>query len=430
MPDISLCPEFRPVDAVVHPPGSKSQSNRALVLAAMADGVSRIDDLLEADDTRLMVAALQGLGVAVDWDTATRRSTVRGCGARWPNDDVTLECGNAGTVARFLTAACTLGVGDYEIVGSPRMRERPLRPLVDSLNDLGASVLLANGEGLPVHVAARGLRGGTTELRADASSQFLSALLMAAPLSRGDVMISLPTAPTSAPFVRMTLSMIEQFGAACVADGMERFVVPGMQHYRAQETRIEPDATAASYFFAAAAVTGGRISVPGLGRASLQGDLGFLDVLKRMGCEVRIVAREASVVGPADGRLRGVDEDLGGMPDVAQTLAVLALFAEGPTRIRNVANLRLKETDRQAALAAELQKLGAEIELHDDGLTIVPPKTLRAAAIDTYGDHRMAMSFAIAGLRLDGIIIRDADCVRKTYPDFFADWERMLARST
>ncbi len=429
MTDLALHPASRPVEGVVRPPGSKSQTVRALLLAALAEGRSQIDRLLLADDTRLMVDALRGLGVLIALEESALRASVSGCGGRWPNDAAQLFCGNAGTVARFLTAACCLGTGEYVLDGSSRMRCRPMRPLVDALRDLGAQLSAdADEDFLPLRVAARGLRGGRTALRGAESSQFLSALLMAAPRAAGDVFIEATGTLVSAPYVRMTLAMMEESGAAVLAEGLERFVVPAPQAYAPATIEIEPDATAASYFFAAAAVTGGRVTVPGLGCGSVQGDLAFLDVLRDMGCVVEQSPDATTVIGPRDGALRGVHADLQSMPDVAPTLAVLALFAAGPTRLRRVAHLRHKESDRLAALGTGLSRLGAEVEFHEDGLTIHPPPAPRPAEIETHDDHRMVMSFALATLRLDGIVLRDVECVAKSYPGFFDDWRRLTGQ--
>jgi len=426
MTDVVLRPPSRPLDAEVRPPGSKSLTNRALLLAALADGPSRIDNILVAEDTRLMLDGLRGLGVRIAADEQRCVASVAGCGGRWPNGEASLYCGNAGTVARFLAAAVCVGQGDYLLDGSLRMRQRPIAPLVDALKDVGASIGYAAGDGaFPLSIAARGLRGGTTRFEHPESSQFVSALLMAAPLARGDVMIDVRGPLVSAPFVRMTLALMEQFGAAVVEDELRKFIVPGTQRYAGQDITIEPDATAASYFFAAAALASGRVRVSGLGSESVQGDMAFLGVLESMGCRVERRPNQTLVIGPPAGSLHGVEADLGPMPDVAPTLGVLAVFADGPTRIRNVANLRVKESDRIAAIATEVQKLGAEAEIHADGITIRPARSPHAAVIDTYDDHRIAMSFALAGLRLDGVTIRDAECVSKTYPGFFEDWSRV-----
>lgn len=426
MSDIVLRPPSRPISAVIRPPGSKSITNRVLLLAALAEGRSRIENALFADDSRLMIDALSALGVSVAADEDQRTAWVTGCGGRWPVGDAHLYGGNAGTVVRFLAAALCLGQGEYVLDGSARMRQRPISPLVDALRNLGAQISHGHQDGaLPIQIAARGLRGGPVRLDAPESSQFVSALLMPAPLARADVLIDVVGPVVSGPYVRMTQSLMERFGAVVIADGVCKFIVPALQRYDAQEIAVEPDASAATYFFAAAGLCGGRVTVEGLGSASIQGDLRFVRLLEQMGCRADLKRLETTVYGPPGGLLRGIDADLGDIPDTAPTLAVLAVFADGPTRIRNVANLRAKESDRIAALAAGIQRLGGEVEIHADGLTILPAREPCAASIDTFEDHRIAMSFALAGLRLDGVTIRDAECVAKTYPDFFRDWERM-----
>ncbi|HKQ50187.1 MAG TPA: 3-phosphoshikimate 1-carboxyvinyltransferase [Phycisphaerae bacterium] len=418
--EIMIRPLGRPVDRTVRLPGSKSLTNRALLVAAMARGRSELDGVLQAEDTELMADALAGLGVPVLIQRSAQRAAVEGRGGHWPNTEANIECGNAGTVIRFVTAACAAGQGDYVLDGSVRMRQRPIGALVDALRDLGAQIGYGEREGYcPLQVRARGLRGGTVVFDRPVSSQYVSALLMAAPLAANDVMISVEGALPSDPYVRMTLGVMEAFGVSVVEDQMRRFVVPAPQVYSATHYAIEPDASAASYFFAAAALTGGRVTIEGLGSGSVQGDIGFVNLLERMGCRVAMESQQTTVWGTREGSLAGIDADLGAMPDVAPTLAVVAAFAAGPTRIRNVANLRIKESDRLAALATELGHLGVPTELHDDGITVAPVTRPVAGKIDTYGDHRIAMSFALAGLRIDGVVIRDPSCVNKTFPEFF-----------
>jgi len=427
MTEITLTPPSHPPDQTIHLPGSKSLTNRALVAAALANGRSRLDGILIAEDTRLMMDALAGLGIRIEANGELQRAVVHGGSGYWPRDEADLFCGNAGTVLRFLTAACSVGYGDYRLDGTPRMRQRPLGDLVTALRDLGATIGFEMDEGYcPVRIKADGLRGGKTRFADTASSQFVTAVLLAAPRAMADVMIEIAGTLPSRPYVEMTLSVMEAFGTSAVWDiNSNRFIVPAAQTYQATNFTIEPDATAASYFFAAAALTGGRITIPGLGTDSRQGDVRFVDVLEKMGCTVERGPDETTVRGPADGVLHGIDVDLIDMPDVAQTLAVVAAFADGPTRIRNVANLRIKETDRLAALATELGELGVPTEIHCDGISILPDHPPIAARIRTYDDHRMAMSFALAGLRLDGVAIRNAECVRKTFPEFFDLWQSL-----
>ena len=277
----------------------------------------------------------------------------------------------------------------------------------------------------PVTVLARGLTGGEVRFDRPVSSQFVSALLMVAPYAAQDVYISLAGPLPSEPYVAMTEHVMRSMGVELVQAERRRFVIPAGQRYRGGEYSIEPDASAATYFWAAAAVTGGCVRIEGLRRDSVQGDVGFVDILARMGCTVGAGPDYLEVAGPTDGRLRGVDVDLNAMPDTVQTLAVVALFAEGPTRIRNVANLRIKETDRIAALASELRRLGARVDEWEDGLSIWPPPKATSASIETYRDHRMAMSLAVAGLRVDGLRICGADCVSKSFPAFFDVLDRL-----
>jgi len=335
------------------------------------------------------------------------------------------------------------------------MRERPIGDLVDALRACGAPIEYEAEEGFPpVIVHGRGLRGGPLHLPPTPSSQFISALLMVAPYATGDALIEAEGPISSAPYLAMTVQLMDRFGVSAVCDNEKvktsknrnaetaeadfstfrlfdfstfaRFIVPAPQRYQATNYAVEPDATNATYFLAAPAVAGGHVTVRGLGSQSLQGDVGFVDVLARMGCSVELAPDSISVSGPAGERLRGIDVDLNAMPDTVPTLAVLALFADGPTRICNVAHLRIKETDRLKALSTELGKLGSRVEEHEDGLTIYPIGRLLPATIDTYDDHRMAMSFALAGLRCPELIINNPGCCEKSFPDFFARFAKML----
>jgi len=432
MDTYACTPATGPLNAVVRLPGSKSISNRALIAAALADGHSLLTGLLLAEDTRLMIDALAALGIAITIDESAQAAEVSGCGGQLPASEAELFCGNAGTVMRFGTALAATGYGKFALDGVERMRRRPIGDLVDALRRLGTGVEYKSEEGYaPLVVHASGLRGGHVLLDSPESSQMISALLLAAPYAMADVMITATGHVPSVPYLKMTTTLMDRFGAAVIEqyrpDGV-KFIVSAPQRYQACTLAIEPDASNASYFLAAAAVAGGMATVEGLGTKSIQGDARFVDVLERMGCGVERFDDRLTVHGPESGRkLTGIDVDLGDMPDTAQTLAVCALFADGPTTIRNVANLRVKETDRISALATELAKLGAELDTFDDGLTIHPPAAPRAAAIDTYADHRMAMSFAVAGLRIPGLVINDPGCCSKTFPDFF---ERFGAMTT
>lgn len=426
---VAIHPASAPLDAVAEVPGSKSITNRALIIAALAQGRSELTGVLFSEDTELMMAALQALGIRIDADRANCRVTIDGCGGHLPATDADLFCGNSGTTLRFCTAVCALGSGAYRLDGIERMRLRPIDPLVDGLRALGAVIGYAEAEGFPpVQVRGGGLRGGQVGFSAAPSSQFISALLMAAPCARGDVFFDLQDM-VSVPYVTMTLQMMEAFGVSTIVrqDGRNaKVIVPAPQSYAGRDWRIEPDASNASYFLAAAAVAGGAVTVPHLGTDSTQGDVGFVDVLAGMGCRVEKTATALRVRGPAGGaRLTAVDVDLADMPDVAQTLAVVALFADGTTRIRNVGNLRIKETDRLTALATELMRFGAAVELTDDSIAITPPGRPTPARVHTYNDHRMAMSFAVAGLAIDGVEILDPGCVAKTFPDFFERFQRL-----
>jgi 3-phosphoshikimate 1-carboxyvinyltransferase len=430
---VAIQPAGEPLDAVVTVPGSKSITNRALVLAALADGTSTLHNALFSDDTRRMLEALPQLGIAVEADEAGELIRVHGCGGQIPSTETTLFCGNSGTTIRFLTALCALGYGAYELDGVARMRQRPIGELLAALRQLGAVVGSKEQEGFPpVIVRGGGLRGGEVTFTAAQSSQYISAVLMAAPYARNDVYLTVRD-PVSVPYLDMTIRMMASFGVTALDRALEgelRYVVPCGQRYAAQDYVIEPDASNASYFLAAAAVAGGRVTVRGLGEGSIQGDVGFSEVLEQMGCRVERRADDLTVIGPPRGRrLRGLDVDLNAMPDMAQTLAVVALFAEGPTTIRNVANLRVKETDRLAALANELGKFGAEVEIFADGLRVRPPQRPTPARVHTYDDHRMAMSFAVAGLALDGVEILDPECVKKSFPDFFTRFAALQKRA-
>jgi 3-phosphoshikimate 1-carboxyvinyltransferase len=422
---IEIQPLRGPVQFAIQPPGSKSLTNRALVCAALADGNSVLNGALDSDDTRVMREAMARLGISVAANEAQDQLNVTGCGGNWPQRRADLFVGNSGTTVRFLTAMlATAPQGEYRLDGVPRMRERPIGDLAAALRELGAEITCTGPQQCPpVTVVGRGLRGGTTHLAGDVSSQFLSGLLMAAPYADQDTEILLKTPLVSVPYVEMTLAVMQSFGAvASASDDYSRIEVSHADRYQGRSYAIEPDASAASYFFAIAAVAGGEATVTGLDRASLQGDLAFCDCLEQMGCEVVYSQHGTTVRG---GRLRGVDLDMNAISDTVQTLAVVALFADGVTTIRNVGHIRHKETDRIDAVARELRKLGANVEEWDDALRITPGPS-RGAIIDTYDDHRMAMSFAIAGLKIPGVIIRDPQCTQKTYPHFFRDLKRAV----
>ena len=416
---LEIPPVYRPIRATVRPPGSKSITNRALVCAALAEGTSTLTGALDSEDTRVMAGGLGRLGIPVEPRDAGRTLVVHGAAGEIPALEADLFCANSGTTIRFLTALATLGHGSFRLDGVERMRARPIGDLLDALNQLGANTVSENDNGCPpVIVHANGLPGGSATVRGEISSQFLSGLLMAAPAARSPVELRIDGPLVSQPYVRMTLAVMRVFGVAVdTNESLSQFHIPAPQRYAARDYAVEPDASAASYFWAAAAITGGEVTVDGLSLASLQGDVAFVDCLEKMGCRVQRGEHSIIVVG---GELRGIDGDMNAISDTVQTLAVVALFAEGPTTIRNVAHVRHKETDRLAAVAAELRKLGANVSERPDGLMIQPGR-LQPATIDTYNDHRMAMSFALAGLRIPGVRINNATCVEKTYPAFFDD---------
>jgi 3-phosphoshikimate 1-carboxyvinyltransferase len=415
----------RPIDAVVALPGSKSYTNRALLIAALANGQSRLERALFSDDTRYMVSALRNLGIRIGVDARESSLVVDGASGRVPVSRADLFIGNAGTAARFLTAYVALGSGEYRIDGISRMRERPIGPLLSALRQLGVSAQSEQGNDCPpVVVKSRGLRGGAVEIAGDLSSQFLSALLMIAPCTPGGLEIQVQGELVSKPYVDLTLSVMRGFGVSGENHAYRQLVVPGGQSYRAQVYPVEPDASGASYFLAAAAVTGGRVRISALGRDSVQGDLRLASILERMGCQVTWGDDFVEVSGPAT--LRGIDVDMADLSDVAQTLAAIAPFASAPVRIRGVAHIRRKETDRIAAMTSELRRLGATVVEHDDGWEIAPSE-LRGVAVNTYDDHRMAMSLAVTALRVPGVRILDPGCVAKTFPDFFERFAKLTA---
>lgn len=422
---IEITPASGPVVASVRPPGSKSLTNRALVCAALGDGVSTLRGALVSDDTRVMIDGLNALGIAVTESDGGTTLRVEGAGGRVPALEADLFIGNSGTTVRFLTALATLGHGAYRLDGVPRMRERPIGDLADALNALGADVRCESPGGCPpVAVHANGLAGGEATVRGGISSQFLSGLLMACPGAKNGARLGVEGDLVSKPYVRMTLAVMRSFGVAVDApDDLSRFEIAPAGSYMACDYAIEPDASAASYFWAAAAITGGRVTVEGLSREALQGDVAFVDCLAQMGCDVEATAEGITVSGPAEGQpLRGATLDMNAISDTVQTLAAVALFADGPTTVTGVAHNRHKETDRIGDLATELRRLGAEVEELPDGLRITPSE-LKPAQVETYDDHRMAMSLALVGLRQPGVVILNPGCTAKTYPGYFADLE-------
>jgi 3-phosphoshikimate 1-carboxyvinyltransferase len=375
-----------------------------------------------------MIDALRHLGFEIEtqWNARPPYVTVEHSADapknRIPATKADLLLGNSGTSMRFVAAILSLGRGCYRLDGDQRMRQRPMGDLLVALESLGIHAKSERGDGCPpIAITSDGLRGGSVTVRADSSSQFLSGLLLAAPLAENDLSIHVEGPMVSAPYIHMTVEMMRSFGARVSLDGPRTYSVPGNQRYQLAEYEIEPDATAAGYFFTAAAITGGTVTVTGLTPESLQGDIRFVKLLEEMGCRCTDDGGGITVEG---GQLRGIEADMSDISDCVMSLAAVACFATGRTRIRNVAHIRLKESDRLAALCNELTKLGAGVHERSDGIEIVPKK-LRGAVVETYGDHRIAMSLALLGLRIPGIVIRDPSCVRKTYPSFFADLNRL-----
>lgn len=427
MESFPIEPITRPFDRTFAPPGSKSLTNRAMVLAALSSGRCTLTGALFADDTRVMIDGLRSLGFAVDADEAARTISIEGRGGIVPAPRAEIFCGNSGTTIRFLSALCTLGKGEYVLDGVPRMRERPIGALVTMLRNLGARIEHTMKDGYPpVRILADGLPGGTVRYGSETSSQYLSAVLQVAPFTKHELRVELAGKQTSWPYVAMTMQLMDRFNHLCELERDPNtheptliVVPPGT--YACEHYAVEPDASNATYFLALAALhKDAKITIEGLGKSSLQGDVGFADVLHQMGAQLVFGRDFVTITGT--GTLAGIDVDLSNMPDTAQTLAVVALFAKGVTTIRGLHTLRVKETDRLAAMEKELTKLGAEVEIESDTLTIHPPERgLKPASIDTYDDHRMAMAFSLAGTRSAGVRINDPTCVNKTYPGFFAD---------
>ncbi|XP_075519226.1 3-phosphoshikimate 1-carboxyvinyltransferase 2 [Primulina tabacum] len=434
LPEIVLEP-IKEISGTVKLPGSKSLSNRILLLAALSEGTTVVDNLLNSDDIHYMLGALRTLGLNVEEDKANQRAVVEGCGGLFPvskdaKEEIRLFLGNAGTAMRPLVAAVTAAGGNarYVLDGVPRMRERPIGDLVTGLKQLGAEVDCFLGTNCPpVRVVGKGgLPGGKVKLSGSISSQYLTALLMAAPLALGDVEIEIMDKLISVPYVEMTIKLMERYGVSVEhSDEWDRFLVRGGQKYKSPgKSYVEGDASSASYFLAGAAVSGGTVTVEGCGTSSLQGDVKFAEVLEKMGAEVTWTENSVTVKGPphdSSGRkhLRAIDINMNKMPDVAMTLAVVALFADGPTAIRDVASWRVKETERMIAICTELRKLGATVVEGPDYCVITPPEKLNIAAIDTYDDHRMAMAFSLAACADVPVTIRDPGCTRKTFPNYF-----------
>jgi len=415
-----------PVQGSIRPPGSKSLTNRALVCAALASGPSHLTGALASEDTEVMIAALTKLGLQVHASASGTEIHVQPQQLRQSTEELSLFVANSGTTIRFLTAALSVLGGKYYLHGVPRMHQRPILDLVNALRPLGCQVeTLSPGGCPPVRIDSRGWQNDQTQVAGSVSSQYLSGLLMAAPAAGRDIQIRILGELVSRPYVEMTTALMRDFGAIVESPDAASFIVRGNAGYQGRQYAIEPDASAASYHWAAAAITGGRVLVEGLFPNSLQGDVAFVNVLQQMGCQVEVTAAGIAVSGRAR---NGISVDMNSISDCVQTLAVVALFADSPTTIRGVGHNRFKETDRISDLARELRKLGASVEEYDDGLKIVPGP-LDGAVLETYHDHRMAMSLSLAGLLVRGVEILNPACTGKTYPHFFADLERLTGRS-
>ena len=408
-------------------PGSKSISNRALLLAAQARGRTRIRNLLESEDTERMLTALAALGIEIE--QVGGEHIVSGVAGPLVerNLNLSLDLGLAGTAYRPLAAALAAGRGQFVLDGVARMRERPVAPLVDGLRQLGAQIDYLGEEGFPpIRVIGTCLNGGHVRMPGDISSQFLTSLLMAAPLARDKVLVDIEGEQVSKPYLAITVHLMTQFGVTVAHDNYERFEISPATYESPDTLLVEGDASSASYFLAAGAIAGAGVTVFGVGEESVQGDVAFVDVLEAMGARVE---RGPVSITVRPGLLKGVDLDLNAIPDAAMTAAVLALFAAGPTTIRNIYNWRVKETDRLAAMSTELRKLGATVVEGRDFISITPPANIVSATIDTYGDHRIAMCFSLACLGGVPITINEPGCVDKTFPTYFERFEALRAQA-
>ncbi len=412
-----LSPATPPALAEVNLPGSKSYTNRALLLAALAKRESILRNALFSDDTERMCECLNQTGIKVQ--TLVEEKTIHVCGMGKPQHAPLgpLYCGNAGTAIRFLAPFCALGEGEYVLTGNERMRKRPIGDLLDGLRQLGCKAVDLDGTSCPpIQISGGGLQGGRCVIQGSRSSQYFSALLLSAARMREGLTLEVEGELVSKPYIDMTLAVMERFGIQAVNEGYHRLLVPPGQEPTACDYTVEGDASGASYFLAAAAVAGGTVRVGPIPEDTRQGDAAFAEILTRMGCTTTHQGNWITLTG---GSLHGIEVDLNAMSDTAQTLAVVALFAKGATTIRNIANARIKETDRIAALAVELTRMGARVEEFSDGLTIHPREQYQPVEIETYDDHRMAMSFTIAGIHVPGLTILNPGCVSKTFPDFF-----------
>ena len=418
-------PPIQRVAGTVRMPGSKSISNRVLLLAALADGTSELEGLLESDDTQVMLDALKRLGIAWHKDAA-HRYVIPGARGPVPNKHADLFLGLSGLSMRTLTAALAFCAGNYRLDGVARMRERPIGDLVSALRPLGAQIRYELADGYPPLLIGPGNAATIerTRVRGDVSSQFLTGLLQALPLLPAGAEVDVDGELISKPYIEITLNLMRRFDVVVERDSWQHFRVPAGARYRSPgRIHVEGDASSASYFLAAGAIGGGPVRVEGVGQASVQGDVAFADMLAAMGATIR--GDDDWIEAQGERPLRGIDFDCNMIPDAAMTAATVALFAEGPTTLRNIGSWRVKETDRIAAMATELRKLGAGADEGPDWLRVTPPMVFRAATIDTYNDHRMAMCFSLAALGGVPVRINDPQCVRKTFPDYFTELRRL-----
>lgn len=406
------------VNGSVTLPGSKSLSNRILLLAALCEGTTKVTNLLDSDDIRHMLGALSQLGVEVSLEENNTVAYVKGNGGQFTSPRKALFLGNAGTAYRPLTAVLAAIPGEYQLIGEPRMEERPIGHLVDAMQALGGDIhYLKHKDYPPLKIIGQTLSGGEVAIDGSISSQFLTALLMAAPLFNGDTKVSIKGELVSKPYIDITIGVMAHFGVTVENHNYQEFVIKAGQRYRSPDNiMVEGDASSASYFIAAAAIAGGEVEINGVGKQSVQGDIGFAKVMEQVGAEIdwydeRIVVRK--------GQLKGVDIDANAIPDAAMTLATVALFAQGKTAIRNIYNWRVKETDRLSAMATELKKVGAEVVEGHDYIEVAPPKQFHLTDVDTYNDHRIAMCFSMVAVGGQTITINDPKCTAKTFPSYF-----------
>ncbi|MFN6495659.1 MAG: 3-phosphoshikimate 1-carboxyvinyltransferase [Nostoc sp. DedQUE01] len=414
----------RPIDATVEIPGSKSITNRALLVAALAQGDSILENALFSEDSNYFAKCLEQLGIPITLNPELAQIQITGRGGEIPAKQADLFVGLSGTTVRFISALVALGNGEYRLDGVPRMRERPMGDLLNVLQASGVTVNFEGNPGFTPYIIYGGqFSGGHFRLKANQTSQQLSALLMVAPYAQQDTTFEVEGIFVSQSYIQMTCRLMADFGVEVNQIGKNQFQIKAGQRYQPRHYTIEPDASNASYFFAAAAVTGGRVRVKHLTKQSYQGDILWLNVLEQMGCQIREGDDYTEVTGPE--QLRGIDIDMNDISDLVQTLGAIAPFATSPVTIRNVEHIRYKETDRIHAVVTELRRLGVQVEEFADRLKI-EPSPVTPAAIETYHDHRMAMAFAVTGLKVPGIVIKDPGCTAKTFPDYFTRFFKML----